>query len=564
MMGECTNSVMTHLRDIFNIMRYLTILFGLNVSLTFLQADDRPNIVIIMVDDMGWSDLGCFGGEVETPNIDSLATGGVRFTNFYNTGRCCPTRAALLTGVYPHQAGLGRMTFRTDAPGYQGELGRNVVTIAEVLKEAGYQTGMVGKWHLSLTEEHEGHMRHLNNQEIRNTFADPAAYPVGRGFDEHYGVIWGVVNFFDPFSLVDGTEPIHEVSDDFYLTDALSDRAVDMVGRFAEQEQPFFLYLAHCAPHWPLHALPEDIAKYEEVYHRPWRELREARYQRQLEMGLLEAETAPLSLPEGGTPWVEHPHQNWEARRMACHAAMIDRVDQGVGRLIDQLRETGELDNTLILVLSDNGASREEPDRPGFDRVSQTREGEDVVYYVGDSHREILPGVETTYAGIGPRWANLANTPFRQFKATQYEGGIRTPLIAHWPAGITLEAGSIATQPGHVIDFMATCVDVAGADYPTEYAGQEILPMEGLSLRTALHGARPSRTLCFEHFGARAIRDGDWKLVSPPNGDWELYNLASDSTETINVADAHSDAVERLSAMWQQWAERCLVFPQPD
>ncbi len=512
---------------------------------------------------MGWSDLGCFGGEVETPNIDALANGGVRFTNFYNTGRCCPTRAALLTGVYPHQAGLGRMTFRTDAPGYQGELGRNVVTIAEVLKAAGYQTGMVGKWHLSLTEERGEHMRHLNNQEIYETFADPATYPVGRGFDEHYGVIWGVVNFFDPFSLVDGVEPIREVPDDFYLTDALSDRAVDMVGRFAEQEEPFFLYLAHCAPHWPLHALPEDIAKYEEVYHVPWRELREARYQRQLEMGLLDANTAPLSQQEGGTPWVEHPHQDWEARRMACHAAMIDRVDQGVGRLVARLRETGELDNTLILVLSDNGASREEPGNPGFDRVSQTREGEEIVYYGGDSHRDILPGSETTYAGIGPRWANLANTPFRQFKATQYEGGIRTPLIVHWPGGSGMDPGSITTQPGHVIDIMATCVDVAGAEYPAENAGHEILPMEGQSLWEALHGAHPPRTLYFEHFGARAIRDGDWKLVSPPTGDWELYDLATDATETTNLAESHAGEVERLSTMWQAWAERCLVFPRP-
>lgn len=524
----------------------------------------RPSVLLILVDDMGYSDPGCFGGEIQTPHLDALAAGGLRFTAFYNTSRCCPTRASLLTGVYAHQAGLGRMTFDRELPGYRGQLGRNVATIAELLGAAGYRTSMVGKWHLSLTEEYEGHMRQLNRQAPRAEFADLASYPVGRGFEEHYGIIWGVVNYYDPFSLVRNTAAIETVPEGYYVTDAFTDAALEFLDRQARGEAPFFLYLAHCAPHWPLHALPEDIAKYEGVYSDGWEGIRRERHRRQLELGLFAPGAAALSERfDSDVRWKEHELQEWDARRMECHAAMLDRVDQGVGRIVARLRELDRLDDTLILFLSDNGASREEPSVPGFDRNSQTRAGERVVYFGRDLPKERMPGPETTYAGIGPRWANAANTPFRLFKASPYEGGIRTPLIAHWPRGIAARGG-ITRQPGHVIDVMATCLDVAGVSYPQSHRGHALIPLEGVSLAPAFAGRElPERALYFEHFGGRAVRRGDWKLVKTPAGDWELYDFARDETETNDLAGQHPQRVRELAAEWDAWAWRAEVLPAP-
>lgn len=532
-----------------------------------IHAAARPNILLILLDDMGWSDLGCYGGEVRTPNLDALAAEGLRFTQFYNTGRCCPTRASLMTGLYPHQAGVGRMTFDLGLPGYRGQLQPNTVTIAEVLRAAGYHTAMVGKWHLSLTRESTGHLRHLNNQRIRDTFADPATYPVGRGFERHYGVIWGVINYFDPFSLVRNTEPVRQVPTGYYATEAFTDQAVEWIDELAQQEQPFFLYLAHCAPHWPLHALPGDIEHYREAYKVGWQAIREARYRRQVALGLLDPAAAPLSERFAAkTDWDENPDQEWDARAMACHAAMIDRVDQGIGRIIRALKERNQYDDTLILVLSDNGASREEPSEPGFDRVSETRDGRPIRYFGRNRPKDAPPGSETTYASLGPHWANAANTPFRLFKATQYEGGIRTPLIVHWPQGLKVKPGSVTKQPGHVIDILATCLDVAEATYPTTFHGQDITPLEGRSLTPIFRGEQRTghEALFFEHFGARAVRQGNWKLVAPSGGAWELYDFAQDQTETRNVAAPHPDVVHRLAALWDGWAKRAQVLPRPE
>ncbi|MGH7201980.1 MAG: arylsulfatase, partial [Planctomycetaceae bacterium] len=438
-------------------------------------------MVVVLLDDMGWSDLGCYGGEVRTPHIDALAAGGLRFTNFYNTSRCCPTRAALLTGLYPHQAGVGRMTFDDNLPGYRGRLGENTVTIAEVLKDSGYRTAMVGKWHLSLTETLDSpqeQLKWLNHQgHFDRPFSDPQTYPVGRGFDEHYGVIWGVVDYFDPFSLVHNTTPVRSVPEDYYITDALTEHAVKSIEEFSTGEQPFFLYAAYTAPHWPLHARPEEIAKYEDAYTAGWDAVREARFKRIIEMGLIDADHAELSPRNGKLRWEDEPNQAWEARAMAVHAAMIDRVDQGVGRIIETLKERKLFDDTLILVLSDNGASPERIGVPGFDRNSETRDGRDVQYFGPNRPKDVLPGPQTTYAGIGPRWANVSNTPFRFWKKETYEGGICTPLVAHWPRGIAAP-GAITHQPGHVIDIMATCVDLAGASYPAEREGLKIQPLE--------------------------------------------------------------------------------------
>ncbi|HYW79723.1 MAG TPA: sulfatase-like hydrolase/transferase, partial [Thermoguttaceae bacterium] len=394
----------------------------------------RPNIVVIMADDLGYSDLGCYGGEVQTPNLDRLAARGLRFTDFYNTSRCCPTRASLMTGLYPHQAGVGQMTFDRGMPGYRGFLTPNTVTIAEALRESGYRTGMLGKWHLSLTQEAENHLDWLDHQDrFDRDFSDPATYPVARGFEHHYGVIWGVVDYFDPFSLVRDDTPIPSVPKDYYITDAISEGAVEMIDQYSGNADPFFLYVAYTAPHWPLHAKPEDIEKYKDTYTVGWDAIREARYRRMVDMRLLEPDRAVLSPRiDRERRWEDNPNKDWDARAMAVHAAMVDRLDQGVGRIVAKLDQLGELDNTLILFFSDNGASPERMSNPGFDRPSRTRDGREIVYRGTD----VLPGTENTCFCIGPMWANAANTPFRYWKKEQYEGGVATPMIAHWPDGM--------------------------------------------------------------------------------------------------------------------------------
>ncbi|MBI1372405.1 MAG: sulfatase-like hydrolase/transferase [Phycisphaera sp.] len=532
----------------------------------------RPNILVILLDDMGWSDLGCYGGEVRTPNIDSLAAGGLRFTEFYNTSRCCPTRASLLSGLYPHQAGIGKMTFDEgpDKPGYRGVLQPTCVTIAEVLRTSGYRTAMVGKWHVSLTQTIGKHnspeqLDWLNHRAyFDRDFADPATYPVGRGFEEHYGVIWGVVDYFDPFSLVHNTTPIREVPKGYYITDALTDHAIEYINKYTADGEPLFLYAAYTAPHWPLHALPQDIDKYKDTYTPGFDATRQARYKRQVEMGLIDPKRAPLSermWPDKDIDDLKHP--DFEARRMAVHAAMIDRVDQGVGRIIATLKQRGLFDNTLIMVLSDNGACAEQPSRfgPGFDRNGGLRNGEPVHYVKNDADEVMMPGPENVYTGIGPRWANVGNTPFRWWKAEEYHGGVMTPLIVHWPAGLKVKPGSITHQPGHVIDIMATCVDLAGATYPTRYKDHDITPMEGRSLRPIFEGEQRAghEAIYFEHFGGASIRMGDWKLVRHNGKPWELYNLAEDLTETHDVAASQAERVASMKAKWEQWAKRANV-----
>ncbi len=514
----------------------------------------RPNIVVVVLDDMGFSDLGCYGGEIRTPNIDRLAANGVRFTRFYNASRCCPTRAALLTGLYPHQVGLSRNG---------RDLSRDAATIPELLRTVGYQTAMVGKWHLSetasLDEKADGprQLAWLNHQAERGRpFADVRTYPVNRGFERHYGPIWGVVNYFDPFSLVDGTEPVEHVSKDYYLTDALTARAVEYVRVMAKEERPFFLYLAHCAPHWPLHARAEDIACYRNRYREGWQALRAERYRRQVAMGLLDPATHPLpSQPARGSSWdaLDGAQREHEAALMAVHAAMIDRVDQGIGELVQMLKNIGRYENTVILVLSDNGASPERYLDAGFDRASQTRDGRPI-QYTG----VFEPGPETTWGYIGPGWASALNTPYRYWKATSFEGGCHTPLIVHWPAGLAVGPGSTSTGIGHVIDLLPTCLELAGMPYPEQYSGHTLKSLEGTSLMPILRGqpAVGCRVLPFEHEGGRAILDAEWKLVAQAGSPWELYHVAQDATETRNVADREPKRVEELARLWQSWAVR--------
>src|SRR5690606_7011983 len=432
------------------------------------RQESRPNIIIIMADDLGYSDLGCYGGEIETPNIDFLAKEGVRFKQFYNTSRCCPSRAALLTGQYNHMAGIGEMTTATDQPGYQGYLTDNTVTLAEVLKTSGYQTAMVGKWHVSNTivqDDATEQLKWLNHQTTYPLFSPIDQYPTRRGFDKYFGTIWGVVDFFDPFSLVNGEEAVKSVPVDYYHTDALNDTAVAYIENFSE-DKPFFMYLAHNAPHWPLQALPEDIAKYKDTYQAGWEAIRKERYQRMVELGLIDPKTEPLSerlLSEES--WENNPDKEWDAHAMAVHAAMVDRMDQGIGRVIDKLKERNMLDNTIIFFLSDNGASPENAMRygPGFDRPSETRTGETIHYPV---EKDVLPGPQTTFTSFGPNWANVANTPRREAKAQSFEGGVRTPMIAFLPQSMKAERGSINGQHvGHIMDFMNTLIEIGKATY---------------------------------------------------------------------------------------------------
>jgi arylsulfatase len=517
------------------------------------QGDDRPNILVILADDMGFSDPGCYGGGIDTPNIDTLAEGGLRFTRFYNAARCCPTRASLLTGQYPHCVGVGRngVTMK-----------RNGITIAEGLQRAGYNTSMFGKWHLSVMdtlEDPEKQLRWLNHQyDPDRPFAPLDSYPVARGFDDHYGVIWGVTNYFDPFSLVDGYDPIEQVPEDYYITDAINRRAARAVREYAEDEAPFFVYVAHTAPHWPLHAKPEDLTKYEGKYRRGWDHLRERRFRRQVELGLFDKSNAALPpVQDGKAEWetLSREEKEFESNKMAAHAAMVDRLDQGTGWIIDSLRETGQLQNTLILLLSDNGSSPELPKDwgPGLDRPSETRDGRKIQYKGFEK-----PGSETTFVGIGPPWASATNTPFRYWKAEQYEGGAHTPCIAHWPSGLDVEPGSYTKQVGHVIDLLPTCLEVAGVEYPEEYNGHSISPLDGKSLLPILRGKdrEGHDQLYFEHLEGKALLEDQWKIVTlqTQNAPWRLYNISDDPTEANDLSDKRPDRVSSMVKDWRSWA----------
>ncbi|HEV7280663.1 MAG TPA: arylsulfatase [Pirellulaceae bacterium] len=532
------------------------------------SAAERPNVVLIMSDDMGWSDLGCYGGEIATPTLDSLAANGLRFTQFYNTGRCCPTRASLLTGLYPHQAGVGHMTSRQgNLPGYQGELNRNCRTIAEILRPAGYSTYAVGKWHVARDTQPEGPKHD---------------WPLQRGFDRFYGTITGAGDFYDPGTLTRGNQMISPFADEeyqpetYYYTDAISDHAVRFVREHSETktDEPFFLYVAYTAAHWPMHALPEDIAKYEGRYDEGYGAIRAERLRRAKELGLLPEETT-LSRQVGD--WEKVRDQEWEAACMEVYAAMVDRMDQGIEEIVEELRRTGKLENTLVLFLQDNGGCQEGIGRnpaeakanlAAYDAIppealreavqpKQTRDGRPVRRGPG-----VMPGPGDTYIAYGENWANVSNTPFREYKHYVHEGGIATPLIAYWPAGVA-KRGSIETQPGHLIDVMATCIDLAGATYPEDVEGQPIVPFEGVSLAPAFTGESLDRKqpLFWEHEGNHAIREGNWKLVAKENGPWELYDLSQDRTETRDLAAKMPEKVAELAAEWDAWAARANVLP---
>jgi arylsulfatase len=531
----------------------------------------RPNILIILSDDMGFSDLGCYGGEIKTPHLDKLATKGLRFTQFYNTARCCPTRAALLTGLYSHQTGVGHMMEDKGSDGYRGKLNRRCVTIAEVLRPAGYRNYAVGKWHVT---------RHVRPDAPKDN------WPLQRGFDRYYGTLTGAGNYFDPATLTRDNTPLSPFADPeykpplFYYTDAISDHAVRFLNEHRRDHaaQPFFLYVAYTAAHWPMQARPEDIAKYKGQYDPGYDVIRKARFERLQKLGLIDPK---WRLPATAGEWERVKDKAWEARCMEVYAAMVACMDQGIGRIVAALEKNGQLDNTLLLFLQDNGGCAEtvgrsgqmtRPQKPTLPPIAldvirqdaiprQTRSGMPVL-----QGTKVLPGPEDTFIAYGEGWANVSNTPFRLYKHWEHEGGIATPLLAHWPKGIPARRqNQLEKQPGHLIDLMATCVDLAGARYPAGRNGQAIQPPEGVSLRPALEGKRLERPqpLFWEHEGNRAVRDGKWKLVSRHPGRWELYDMEADRTELNDLAARHPEKARELATKWEAWAERVGVKPWP-
>ena len=517
-----------------------------------LFSAERPNIIVIMVDDMGFSDIGCYGGEIETPNIDALASGGVRFSQFYNSGRCCPTRATLLTGLHPHQTGIGHMTNSPGKtrgyirpPAYQGYLNRRCVTIAEVLREAGYATLMTGKWHLGYNE-----MDRL---------------PLQRGFQKYFGCISGATRYFhpeDPRGMTFGNEKIEspESTTDrpFYTTDAFTDYAIRFINEHQKespQDKPFFQYLAYTAPHWPLQAHEEDIAKYRGKYKIGWDKLREQRLARQITSGLIPPDCKLSPRDESAPAWdsLSAEKQQEMDLKMAVYAAMIDRVDQNIGKLVKSLKSIGQYENTLIMFLSDNGGCAEGGvlGRGEFFNVKKRN--------------------QQTNNSYGRAWANASNTPFRLYKHHAHEGGVATPFIMHWPRRIK-PGKDWLREPAQLIDIMPTVIEVAGTSYPETYADNRILSLDGISLMPSCQGRSlgRNRPIFIEHENNAFVRDGDWKLVgrgvSPPGGlqskKWELYNVKDDPSELNSLVAEYPDKVKVLSDQWEKWAERVGVFPK--
>jgi arylsulfatase A-like enzyme len=554
-------------RDLIKVMGFSAAMFAVQ---GFMKASEsragkqqRPNIVLIMADDMGYSDIGCFGGEIHTPNLNALAAGGLRFTQFYNTARCCPTRASLMTGLYPHQAGVGHMMDDRGIPGYRGDLNNRCVTIAEVLKQAGYGTYMAGKWHVTRFRGPDGPKHN---------------WPRQRGYDRFFGTIHGAGSYYDPCSLTRDNTQIPP-GNDCYYTNAIADNALTFIHEH-KTGNPFFMYVAFTAPHWPMHALPEDIARYKGRYDGGWDALRAERHKRMIEMGIVDKKWKLTPRDVEVPPWEQAEDKQWFARRMEVYAAMVDCLDQNIGRIIEQLRRSGKFENTLIFFLADNGGCAEEygsrgpikpdPSKPVVLKPMDknelqpdmqpkvTRDGRPV-----RTGRGVMPGAADTYIAYGKPWANASNTPFRLYKHWVHEGGISTPLIVYWPAHIKAH-NEFRRQPGHLIDIMATCVDVAGAEYPAEYKGHKIIPMEGKSLMPAFDNKPIQReAIYWEHEGNRAVRQGKWKLVSRHPGGWELYDMEADRTELTNVADKHPQKVGQLKALYESWAARCDVQSWP-
>ena len=512
------------------------------VSAQVTETVRRPNVLLIVADDLGYSDLGCYGGEIDTPNLDALAENGMRLTRFYNTGRCCPSRVSILTGQYPHRVGVGHKVADLGLPGYRGRVSDHAQTIAQVLGTVAYRSFIAGKWHLGTPD------------------------PCSHGFEDFYGTLVSAQTFWDPDHYIrtpaDASRIQYDPSE-FYGTDAVTDHALQFLKKAqTTPERPWFLYLAYHAPHFPLQAPKETIAKYADRYHVGWDEIRTQRLAEMKRLGIVPRGTrlTPRSrywdfgeYETGINPaWTDlrQDRRLDSARRMAIYAAMIDRIDQNIGRILQHLQSTIELENTLLVFTSDNGACAEW-DPYGFD--------------ISSSNQNILhrgPQIDTmggpgTFHSAGSAWANACNTPWRLQKHYNHEGGIASPCIIHWPRG-NIRRGAIEDQPAHIIDLMPTLVELTGARYssPLELVGKSLLPL------MESEADRP-RTLFFEHEGNRAVHDGRWKLVALKDQPWELYDMDIDRTELNDLSQVHPDEVARMRQLWDDWAEENHVTPLP-
>lgn len=491
----------------------------------------RPNIIVILVDDMGFSDIGCFGSEIPTPNLDKLASTGLRFTRFYNTGRCCPSRAALLTGLYSHEAGVGHMTEDDNLPGYRGRLNDNCVTMAEVLHDAGYFTAMTGKWHVG--QEH-------------------GVVPWKRGFDRSLNAPAG--GFYYPEGkknriFLNGkglADDAPELPKNWYTTDLWTDFALRFIDEGRDAKKPVFLYLAYNAPHFPLQAPPDEIARFRGKYKMGWDKLRDQRHAKQKQLGIVDPTWELSPRPDDVQAWDKLSDKDKDRfdEIMAIYAACVAHIDTSIGHLVEELKKRNMLDNTLIFFMSDNGGNAESG-------VNGRLEGDN-------------PGGPYSTVFCGKSWATLENTPFKRYKHFNHEGGISSPFIVHWPTGFSA-TNEFRQQPAHLIDIMATCVDVSGAKYPTEFHGQSILPMEGRSLMSAFENKPIQRDALFwEHEGNAAVRVDNWKLVrAGRRSQWELYDINKDGTEMHDVSADHPDITKDLLAKWRAWADRTHVRPFP-
>ena len=508
------------------------------------DAVDRPNVLLILADDLGYSDLHCYGSEIETPNLDSLAASGLRYTQFYNTARCWPTRAALLTGYYAQQ--VRRDTVDGVKSGGQGVRPKWARLLPDMLRPLGYRSYHSGKWHID-------------------------GRPLAGGFDRSY-LLQDEGRYFSPRIHFDDDRKLAPVEPDaeYYSTSAMADYAIRFLKEHSEKHanQPFFQYLAFTTPHFPLHALPEDIAKYRETYLDGWELAREQRRKRQKELGITTAELSeverdlgpPYHFPDAlaklgpgevnrPLPWDEltEEQRKFQATKMAIHAAMIDRMDREIGRVLDQLRAMKAFENTLIIFLSDNGASAE-------------------IMVRGDGHDPSAePGSAETHLCLGPGWSTVANTPLRRHKTWVHEGGIATPLVVHWPKGIQ-QRGEIRHTPGHVIDLVPTILEAAGGKRLDTWEGTEVPEPPGISLVQTFVRDRPvvGRELWWSHEGNRAVRVGDWKLVAAKGDPWELYDLSIDRAESNNIAQQHPNKVRQLEERWQAGNDEFRDLAQRD
>ena len=509
--------------------------------ITNFATSQKPNIILIMADDMGYSDIGCFGSEIPTPNLDKLAGKGIRFTQFYNGARCCPTRASLMTGLFPHQAGIGQMSeepndtasFHWGTRGYQGYLNKNCVTLAEVLSTAGYHTYMSGKWHLGMHGEEK--------------------QPLQRGFEKYYGILAGAASYFKPQGgrgLWYMNTKLPPPQGKYYTTDAFTDSAMAFLSE-QKDDKPFFLYLAFNAPHWPLQAKEEDIKKFEGVYEKGWDVIRAERYVKQRKLGIVD-ESIQLSKRDTAVrPWNElsDTEKKDAAYRMAVYAAQVSSIDQNVGKLISLLEQKKQLENTVIIFLSDNGACPEPYKELG-----------------GGAMKDINNPDSSGAISYGMGWANASNTPYRKWKRETEEGGIAAPFIFYWPNGMDKEqANTLVKTPSYLIDIMPTFLDVSKAAYPSEYKGNPVLPLTGRSVAPSLKGMALTEHeyMFWEHEGRQAVRKGNWKAVKDlKRTDWELYDLSTDRDEEHDVAEQYPDIVKDLVSKWNDWAEKDFVFPK--